>query len=212
LCKIFFVIFDVFRTNSAFLKIIWKISKKCLQSFSVLVWYMLVGYLTYIAIGCVGFVGMALKRIHINFEKTQALSSVLRESRDYFAHFTAVLKLHSRMLGGKDYVLMQMYLEKGYTYGQMARLLGVDETTIARRIHRLARRLVHGEYIRRLRSGRKLNRLQSAVASDYFLEGLSQKAIAQKREITVYQVRQALERLRSLVDSEATREGKDADL
>ena len=153
-----------------------------------------------------------MKKIHINFEKMKAHGSNRQGSRAYFANATASLKLRAQMLSGKDRVLMQMYLEKGHTYGQMARLLGVDETTIARRIHRLTSRLLHGEYIRRLRSRRKLNRLQAAVASDYFLEGLSQKAIAQKREVTVYQVQRALERLRSLADSELRREGKDADI
>jgi DNA-directed RNA polymerase specialized sigma subunit len=93
---------------------------------------------------------------------------------------------------------MEMYLKNGSTFGQMARLAGVNETTISRRVHRLVRRLLDGEYIRCLRKGGRLDSLEQAIARDYFLESLSQKNIALRRGVTAYQVRKTLKKIKSL--------------
>jgi DNA-directed RNA polymerase specialized sigma subunit len=108
------------------------------------------------------------------------------------------------MLTGKDKVLMKMYLEDGKTFGEMARLAGVNEGTIAR--------ILRGEYMMCLHGGEGLSGFERAVAKDYFLEGLSQRQIARKREVTVYQVRKALRRLQALVNSEMRRKDDDADV
>ncbi len=53
-----------------------------------------------------------------------------------------LLRARSDILTGKDKALMKMYLEKGSTFAQMAQLAGVNEATIARRIHKLMRKLL----------------------------------------------------------------------
>ena len=111
------------------------------------------------------------------------------------------LKARSEMLSGKDKVLMQMYLEEGSSFSEMARLMGVNEATISRRVRKLTRRLLCGEYITCLRSRRLLSGLEQTIAKDYFLQGRSQEEIAQKMGITVYQVRKTLRMLRTLFKS-----------
>lgn len=113
-----------------------------------------------------------------------------------------MLRVRAEMLTGKDKVLMQMYLADGSSFGEMARLVGVNEATIARRVRKLTRRLLRGEYMMYLRSRRCLSGLERTIAKDHFLEGRSQEAIAQKMGITVYQVRKTLRRLRTLSKSE----------
>ena len=113
-----------------------------------------------------------------------------------------MLRARAEMLTGKDKVLMQMYLADGNSFSEMARLVGVNEATIARRVRKLTRRLLRGEYMMCLRSRRCLSELEQTIAKDYFLEGRSQEAIAQKRGITVYQVRRTLRRLRTLFKSQ----------
>jgi len=108
-----------------------------------------------------------------------------------------LLRSRAEMLTGKDKVLMQMYLN-GSSFSEMARLRGVGEATITRRVRKLTRRLLCGEYMMCLRSRRFLSGLEQTIAKDYFLEGRSQEAIAQKVGITVYQVRKTLRRLRAL--------------
>jgi uncharacterized protein YerC len=103
------------------------------------------------------------------------------------------------LLSGTDRLLMTMYLENGNTFRQMARLAGVNEASIARRIHKVTKRLIDGEYITCLRNRHKLTSTEMAIARDYFLLGLSQRKIAEKRDCSVYQTRKILKRIQQLV-------------
>ena len=49
------------------------------------------------------------------------------------------------LLSGKDRLLMTMYLKNGNSFRQLAQLAGVSETNIARRIHKIIKRLTDGE-------------------------------------------------------------------
>ncbi len=110
-----------------------------------------------------------------------------------------MLRARVSVLAGRDKALMQMYLRNGSTFSQMARLAGVNEATIARRINKLISRLVDGEYITCLRKRNQLDAMDRCIAKDYFIEGLSQKKIAIKRNITIYCVRKKLHKIQRLV-------------
>ena len=103
------------------------------------------------------------------------------------------------LLRGKDKVLMTMYLVNGNSFRQIARLRGVSETSIARRIYQLAERLTDGEFLSCLRNRDKLSQRQMAVARDYFLTGLSIKQIAGKRSMSLYNVRKVLFSIRNVI-------------
>ena len=153
-----------------------------------------------------------MKKVQVNFEKMKAQEQGRHQFRTSYANRNSLLQMRAQMLTGKDKVLMKMYLEDGKMFGEMARLAGVNEGTIARRVERLTRRLLRGEYMMCLRGGEELSSFERAVAKDYFLEGLSQREIARKREVTVYQVRKALGLLHALVDREVRRKDDDEDL
>ena len=103
------------------------------------------------------------------------------------------------LLSGKDKVLMTMYFVNGNSFRQIARLRGVSETSIARRIHQIAQRLTDGEFLLCVRNRDKLNRRQMAVARDYFLTGLSIKQIAERKNMSLYAVRKVLFSIRHLL-------------
>ena len=103
------------------------------------------------------------------------------------------------LLRGKDKVLMTMYLVNGNSFRQIARLRGVSETSIARRIYQLAERLTDGEFLSCLRNRDKLSQRQMAVARDYFLTGLSIKQIAGERSMSLYNVRKVLFSIRNVI-------------
>jgi DNA-directed RNA polymerase specialized sigma24 family protein len=63
-----------------------------------------------------------------------------------------------------------------------------------------------------LRGGEGLSKMERVVAKDYFFEGLSQRQIARKREVTLYQVRKALRRLKALMGSEMRTKDDDEDV
>ena len=109
--------------------------------------------------------------------------------------------LRSRLvlLDIKDKVLMTMYLENGNSFRQIARLLGVSEATISRRVRALSRRLTDGVYIDCLRNRRLFTKQQMDVAKDYFLTGLSMRQIAANRACNYHEVRDTLREMRRTV-------------
>ena len=136
------------------------------------------------------------------FQKVNPISREETEAADR----VDLLRCRAGLLTGKDGALVQMYLNGSGTIGQMARLAGVNEANVARRIHKLVRRLLDGQYITCLRSRDKFTQEQIEIARDYFVDGLPMSEIAWRRDITYYSVRRTLkkiQRLTSVPDTEA---------
>jgi len=105
----------------------------------------------------------------------------------------------ANMLTGEDRALLKMYIEKGASFAEMARLAGTGEQRIARRVGRIAGRLIDGRYVNCVRRRRELNMEELGVARDYFLTGLPVKSIAAKRGLTYHRARKALKRIRRIL-------------
>ena len=134
-----------------------------------------------------------MEKVHKNIpQSTLTAKNTCRDRID-------LLRSRLSLLAGKDKLLMTMYLENGNSFRQMARLTGVNEASIARRIHRVTKRLIDGEYITCLRNRNKFTRIELDIAKDYFLLGLSMKKIAKKRNSTYYYVRKTLKKIQRLV-------------
>ena len=117
-----------------------------------------------------------------------------------------LLRSRVGLLAGRDRALMQIYLDNSGTFSQMARIASVNEANVARRIHKLIRRLLDGQYITCLRNRDKFTQEQIEIARDYFVDGLPMSEIAWRRDITYYSVRRTLkkiQRLTSVPDTEA---------
>jgi predicted DNA-binding protein YlxM (UPF0122 family) len=104
-----------------------------------------------------------------------------------------------KLLSGKDKLLMTLYIEKGNSFKQLAALAGVDETNISRRIRKLTKRLIDGEYIKCLQNSEFFNVSELAVAKEYFLDGLSIREVAEKEKITNYSVRKILKKIHHII-------------
>ena len=109
-----------------------------------------------------------------------------------------LLMARADILTGRDKGLMKMYYEKGSTFGQIARLVRVNECTVARRVHKLTHRLLHGEYIKCLRNRKHFSQKEQAIARDYYIAGLTQNQISAKRGVTLYVIRKLLRKIRKL--------------
>jgi predicted DNA-binding protein YlxM (UPF0122 family) len=109
-----------------------------------------------------------------------------------------LLRNRADLLSGKDRVLMQMYLNNANSFYQMARLIGVNEANVARRINKLIKRLLDGQYITCLRNRDKLTEVQIEIARDYLNNGLPMRKIAQKFGISYYAVRQTMKQIQRL--------------
>ena len=142
-----------------------------------------------------------MKRIHVNIpEETQDVKGRRRSGID-------LLRRRLNLLAGTDKVLMTMYVEHENSFRQIARVCGVSESNVARRINGIISRLTDGQYMTCLRNRDKLSRWQLAVAKDYFLIGLSMRKIAGKRRRSYYNVRDTLNEIRNIVTESECRTG-----
>lgn len=134
-----------------------------------------------------------MEAIHTNRPET------VLTSKNVYRNRIDLLRSRISLLTGKDKLLMTMHLENGNTFRQLARLAGVNESNIARRIHRITKRLLDGEYITCVRNRDKFTRTEMAIAKDHFLLGLSQRKIAAKRKYSVHQVHKILKRMQEFL-------------
>ena len=142
-----------------------------------------------------------MKRVHENIgERTGNVNDLHRGGIE-------LLRSRLNLLAGTDKLLMTMYIEHAVSIRQIARIRGVSEASVARRIRAITKRLTDGPYIDCLRNRDKLNGRQLAVAKDYYLMGLSMRQIAAKRRRSYYRVREALNEIRSIVTAPQRRTG-----
>ena len=134
-----------------------------------------------------------MKKIHTN------ISQKMLEAKNQYRDEIDLLRGRLNLLNGKDKVLMTMYLENGNSFRQIARLTGISDTSIARRINRLTKRLLDSQYIVCLRNRDKFTREQMTIAKDYFLTGLSIRKIAMKRRRSFYHVRETMKKIQSIL-------------
>ena len=109
-----------------------------------------------------------------------------------------LLRCRVGLLTGRDRTMMEMYLNRTGTIGQMARLAGVNEANVARRIHKIVRRLLDGQYITCLRNRDKFSDEELEISRDYFVDGLPMKEIADRRETSYYRIRNTMRKIQRL--------------
>jgi hypothetical protein len=109
--------------------------------------------------------------------------------------------LESRLefLEGKEKILMEMRLRQGATFGQIAALTGMHQSSVARQVHKLRGRLLKGAFVVCLRNRYRLSDEQLAIARDRYLTRLPIPLIAKKHKCTLYHVRTVLAELASFV-------------
>lgn len=109
------------------------------------------------------------------------------------------LRLRSKWLCVEDRTLMQMVFEKGCSFRQIARLTGQNPSTVSRRFHRLVRRLIARKPAFAQGPPVYTDPTDIRIIQDYYLRGQTQKAIAQKRSISLYRIRNTLRAVRSIL-------------
>ena len=115
------------------------------------------------------------------------------------------LRTRTAWLGGKDRLLMNMYLDNGSTFRQMARLAGVNETTVARRIYKIVKRLLDAHYLTALRNSNYFSPTQMEIVRDYFIRGLTKSRIAAERNCSRYYINKTLLAVQSLSEKKDRR-------
>jgi len=138
-----------------------------------------------------------MERIHENIA-----GKTLKAENQHLDEFD-LLRSRLNLLEGKDKVLMTMYIENGNSFRQIARLLNISDTRVARRIHRLTKGLTGGDYINCLRHRDKFTGHQMNIARDFFLLGLSIRRIAAKRRRSRYFIHETIVRIQRYMKNSA---------
>lgn len=138
-----------------------------------------------------------MDKIHDNLSQRTLQTKV--ENRDEIE----LLRSRVKLLAGKDRLLVTMYLDNNNSFRQMGRLAGVNDTSIARRIDKIIKRLIEGKYIICLRNRYKFTTTEMTIAKEYFLLGFSMKKIAKKRCWSYYRVRETIKRIQQCIKDSA---------
>jgi hypothetical protein len=107
-----------------------------------------------------------------------------------------VLRARLEWLDTEDRVLLKTYLEAGSSFDEIARLTGMNRSSVCRRIHRLIRRLHDETYARCEADGASFDKRELAVIRDHFVRGVSVKRISRDRRLGYYRVRAILQKAR----------------
>jgi hypothetical protein len=139
-------------------------------------------------------------KVQLDFEKVIDPDSkeAMTISTGLYADMAEHIRNRAEILAGKDRDLIMMYLDKGCSAAPLARIAGVSETTIARRIHKLMAQLLDGSYIVCLQNYARFTRGELAITKDYFLQNRSIASIAARRKISIYLVRKTLQKVRNI--------------
>lgn len=115
-------------------------------------------------------------------------------------NLAGLLQTRAHLLTGQDRALLTMYLENGGNFCQIARLAGLCATSVARKIRRIAERLVDETYPVCLRHRGRFSDLELAITKDYFVRGRSMTRISQARNVTYYCVRKTVQKAQRFTD------------
>jgi len=106
------------------------------------------------------------------------------------------LRARLELLGTEDRVLLKTYLEAGSSFDEIARLAGMNRSTVCRRIHRLIRRLYDETYVRCEGNRALFSEPELAVICDHFVRGFSLKRICRDHNLSYYRARAIVEKAR----------------
>ncbi len=108
------------------------------------------------------------------------------------------------LLVGDDRTLLMMYIQAGCSFHQLARLTGMNRSSVGRRIRRMIRRLSDPTYTLCMDDRWGFSDVERAVIRDHFIRGLSLKRICRDHQICCYRARVIIEKARQAARSQAT--------
>lgn len=112
------------------------------------------------------------------------------------------LRMRSEMLIGKERVMMKMYLDGSCNFSELGQLLGVNESSVSRKINAIIKRLLRVDDIALIRNSGEFSFIDEAIGRDYFICGLTQNQISEKRMCSVYKVKKTLNQIQRFIDKQ----------
>jgi len=100
----------------------------------------------------------------------------------------------AHLLTNRDRALLALHVDAGNSFHQIARLLGVRPTTIARRIRKITERLTDQTYPLCVRSAERFTELELTIIKDFFVRGISMSEISRDRGVSYYRARATVQK------------------
>ena len=123
------------------------------------------------------------------------------ETRLRNRNIAEILQHRTVLLDEEERALMRMHLESGQSVRRIARLIGMNPTTISRRIRKIAKRLLDPTYLACMAHKTEFSPLERAIIRDHFVRGLSIAAISRKYDVTYYCARAVVHKGRRCVEA-----------
>ncbi len=142
-----------------------------------------------------------MKRTNSSISENQAVGALRQGGFD-------LVRQRIGLLDVKDKILMSMYYLDGCNFRRIARLLGVNECSVARRIRKITTRLLAGQYIRCLWNRQFFRSADLQIAKDYYVGGWAFRQIAAERVCSLYEVRRTIERIEAILGAVEEAEGR----
>jgi hypothetical protein len=115
-----------------------------------------------------------------------------------------LVRQQADLLAGEDRDLMMAYLQAGCKFHQLARLTGLNRSSVGRRIRRILRRLSDPTYCRCLYHDPAPSDLELDVIRDYFVRGLPLTRIAAAYGLCRYRARVIVDNARRIAQTQET--------
>ncbi|MCL5281137.1 MAG: helix-turn-helix domain-containing protein [Planctomycetes bacterium] len=121
-----------------------------------------------------------------------------RETAEQWRGQVDLLDLRAHLLDRQDRTLLQMYLEAGLSFHEIARWTGLSPSTVCRRIHRIIQRLSDPTYPICLRHPRYFRPKELDVIRDHFVRGLSLACLRRRRHVGHRRLRRIIVKARRM--------------
>jgi DNA invertase Pin-like site-specific DNA recombinase len=101
------------------------------------------------------------------------------------------------ILSEKQKAIVRLFMNS-HSYSYIAKIAGVNEVTVARRLQKIARYISSDNFFVALSENKNLPAEKMEILKDYFVSGLAIKTIATNRNLSFYRVRKIIRQMRNL--------------
>ena len=138
------------------------------------------------------------------------ISQQTHETKIELRNRVETIKNRVCILSGIDKLVMLMHIDNGISIRTIAKLAGINEMKLSRRIRKLSKRLTDSRYLTCLRYRSKFSDDELALAKQYFIDGLSIRQIACRQNRTYYKVREKIKQIKQIIEAIEMLEGHKA--
>ncbi len=121
-----------------------------------------------------------------------------REAAEQWRTQVDLLDRRAHLLDRQDRALLQMHLEAGLSFHEMARWTGLSPSTVCRRIHRMIHRLADPTYVICMGNARHFRPQELEMIRDHFVRGLSLACVRRRHRLGHRRLRRIIAKARRI--------------